>query len=423
MRNSKNICIIGAGFGGLQAALKLEKKIRKMRDDWTIYLIDTKDYHVYKALLYEVATGFFEQETNKCEGILRKGVCMPIESIQEILGTRHVGFVNKRVSDIDMASRSLKFSDGETLPYEYLILAAGSETEYFNIPGLKENSVPLKDVSDALEIRRRIIELCHLHGERKIHRPVRFIIGGGGFTGIELACEIVGFLKKLAKKHRMTGERRAITIIEASHQILPGIDPKVVNIALKRLHKLGIEVKLDSPITTIRPNEITLKSGEILPADLVIWTGGVRASSLTSRLPGVELDKKGRIIVNDYLQMKGREHEYAIGDNALYVDPKTNLAMPPTAQIAVQEATTAAHNIALAIKSRPPEKFESHFKGFVVPMGGKYAIAALKFGYFSGLTGYAIRKWVDLNYFLTIMPFGRAIRYWIHGAMIYWHND
>lgn len=422
MRNSKNIVIIGAGFGGLQTALTLEKKLRDQAE-WMIYLIDSKDFHVYKALLYEVATGYFEEETPKCEGILRRGVCLPIEDIKEILGQKHIKFINKFVGAVDLANQTVSLKDGTVLDYGYLVMASGSEVEYFNIPGLKENSIPLRGIDDALDIRRKTIELCNAAGKQKMAKPLQFVIGGGGFTGVELACEMIGFLKRLSVKHGMPSEHQNITIIEATNQILPGIDPAVVDLALKRLKDLGINTKLGDPVVEVLPNQIKLKSGAVMPSDLFIWSGGVRASALSSSLSGIEMDKKGRAVVNEMLQMKGKQKEFAIGDDANYLDAKTGFPLPPTAQIAVQEAETVAHNIYRDINGQPMEPFSSHFKGFVVPMGGKYAIAALKKGYYTGYIGYMIRKWDDLSYFLKIMPPGRAFQYWMHGAMVYRHND
>lgn len=424
MRKSGNICILGAGFGGLNTALTLEKKLGQMHSNWKIFLIDRQKFHLYTPLLYEAATGYFPKDFPGCEGQLRRGTCLSLEGFNHIIHGRKIRFLNKTVTQIENgASRKIHFEDGGSLDYDYLVLALGGEIDYFSIPGLQENSFTLKSIEDAFKIRSRVIDLCHEAGSGSRKLPLRIVVGGGGFTGVEIASEMVGLFRGLASRHGIPAEMGQITIIEAAPQVLPGVDAKLAAIAARRLRQLGIEVKINSLVVSVKQGQLVLKSGETVEADMVIWTGGVKANKLVSSIAGLELDKKGRCSVNEFLQVKGRQQEFALGDNALYISPSSGLPVPPTAQIAEQQGLAVGHNIVRHIQGRPLEKFWSHFLGFVIPMGGKYAIASLKWGTFTGWPAYLLRKLVDLKYFLKVMPWRKALGVWVSGSIVYRKND
>lgn len=424
MRNSKNICIVGAGFGGLNTAIELEKRLcqeeRQMGSDWKIILIDKEKFHLYTPLLYEVATGFFKNDSPDHEGLLLKGICLNVEEHTRVMGARKIRFINQAVTDIDIVNQRITLSDDRSIDYGYLVMATGSQTEYFGIPGMKKNSYTLKWLDDALKIRSRIIDLFHA-SQDKPGSTINIVIGGAGFSGVELACEMSGFLKTLMNRHHLDTNIVHLTIIEAGPQILPSVGTPLVRLAQKRLDKLGVKTKIGVPITSLGKSFLSLKNGEKIASDIFIWTGGVRANQLIEQI-GLPTDKNGRVKVNEYLQMHNREKEFALGDNCCSMGPD-NVAMPPTAQIAEQQSLTVAHNIIRHIRKQPLEKAVNQIIGFVVPMGGKYAVAFLYGLTITGFLGYILRKLVDLKYFLKTMPTKKAFGVWLKSSLIYFHND
>ena len=389
---TKNIVILGAGFGGLQAALTLSKKLRKydLWEKYSVILVDKHPFHTFTPLLYEIAATSPEIASNLK---LQDLVSFPINSL---VSYRRVEFINDEVAGIDAERKKVRLSRSE-IDFEYLINALGSEVNYFDIPGLKENALVLKSFSDALKIRDRI------HKKEK----ARVLIGGGGPTGVELAGEI--------KSWNIGAE---VAIIESAPRILAAMDEHVSKKAGQRLEKLGVSIITGTKITRIDSEAVFLSNGEQRKCDALIWTGGIKANLMV----------KERIEVPGTANVSGSI--FAIGDISSIINPKTKKPAPWMARPAIMEGKIAAQNIFQKILTEekiigtPKFREYKHRKyPYIAPVGGKYAIAKIGPFIISGLPAWTFKGFTELNYFLSIMPPLQAISIWLKGLLIFIKND
>ncbi len=261
----KKALILGAGFGGVRCALDLEKSAPK---DLEITVIDKNDYHTFQPALYEVASTFYAGENPKKQKFdfqkIKRGAAVPLA---EIFRGRNIKFVQAEIKNVDVASKKVALSSGESMDFDFLVLALGSETNYFGIPHMSEKSYPLKTVEDALNIKTAIDELFY---NKKSGEEIKIAIGGGGVAGSELAAELAGDIRKLAKKHRHLKDKVSLTIIEASPNVLGRAAPWVIDIAQKRLQELGVKVLVSKKIIDVSDHEVLLDGNEKVPFDVAI---------------------------------------------------------------------------------------------------------------------------------------------------------
>ncbi|MGC9611057.1 MAG: NAD(P)/FAD-dependent oxidoreductase [Minisyncoccia bacterium] len=388
----KNIVILGAGFGGLQAALRLSKKLKykDLNEKYSVILIDRNPFHTLTPLLYEIAATSPETASNlKLQDLVSF-------SINALVAYRHIGFMNDEVAGIDAARKKIRLSRSE-IDFEYLINALGSEVNYFDIPGLKENALVLKTFGNALKIRDRI------HYKEK----ARVIIGGGGPTGVELAGEI--------KSWNIGAE---VTIVESAPRILAAMDERVSKKAERRLKKLGVSIIAGTKIIKASSETVFLSNGDKKDCDAIIWTGGVKANSLM----GNRIETPGNTNVSDNI--------YAIGDISSIINPETKKPAPWMARPAMTEGRIAALNIFQKIlleeKIMEYPKFREYKHRnypYIAPVGGKYAIAKIGPFIISGLPAWIFKGFTELNYFISIMPISQALKVWFKGLIIFIKND
>jgi NADH dehydrogenase len=414
MEKKPCVVILGAGFGGLRAALQLSKKLRGRSCD--IVLIDRNDYHTYTPTLYEAATTS-KETANYLQ--IKEIVTFPVA---EILKNTSVRFIKSEVRSLDLVNGDIHCANGERLKFDYLVLALGSETNYFGIPGLKENSLTLKTFLDALKIRDTILELMSSGKEQ-----IEILIGGGGSTGVELAGELKGWLCELEEEKKCKAE---LKIIEASPTILPGFPDPIVKKAGNRLRKLGVTILANTAIERAEKNKVILKGGQEIPYDILIWTGGVKASSLMGALP-LKIEKRGRVEVAGEMECLPQSPDlklygkiYGLGDAICFYDPKTGKPIPGVARAALIQADVVAHNIACDTRGRKDhKKYKPADYPYIIPVGGKWAVAKLGPLIIAGLGGWILKGLVELNYLLSIMPLGRALKAWLKGLRIFVQND
>lgn len=435
----KNIVILGAGFAGLNVAQVLSKKLKDPK--YKITLVDKSPYHVYTPNLYETATAYTRKISPACAKVLKDSVAMEITSL---INGKKITFTNDEVIGIDpkkknisLKNHSAKIAKNAAIHYDILVLALGAATNYFNIPGLKENSYPLKTVEDALKIN------CDLNQyffktfvtgstQKPDSKPVisRFkpftvTIGGGGATGVETSAEMRGFLNHLAKKYHYPKDKLEIQLMEAG-QTLAGLDEKGTEIIKKRFKKLNIDIHLKSPIQKAAAKEIfTLNEGKDknLPTDFLIWTGGVIINPLIQKVFGTE-KTHGAIEVNEFLQSIRHPEVFAAGDNAYFTDPKDiTKRLPLLAQFAFQQGRFLAKNIIRYLKKEPLKIYHPAPSIYLLPIGGRFAIMKIGSHTFKGRLLYYLRRLVDFRYTLMILPFFRALRKWLHSHKVFLKND
>lgn len=388
----KQVVVLGAGFGGLRAALLLAK------NGVSVILIDKNDYHTYTPLLYELAVTHNEV-ANICG--LKNILTFPIKEIFEGLP---VTFIQEEVKNVDLISGDIHLAS-QIIHFDCLILALGAEPNYFHIPGLQENSLPFKTFLDALRVRGELTS-------QPFGKIPKVVIGGGGSTGVELAGEI-----------QFAGLGQ-VTIIQALPGILSGFDPKVIALAEKRLKELNVAVKL-SAIKEVRKNILLLTSGEEISFDLLIWAGGNKSARLIDILP-LKKEFRGHLSVADEMTCLPQTPDlqltskiYAIGDTVCFYNQKTGQVAPGLASIAIEQAEVVVKNI---LGDAQVYQFKKSFP-YILPIGGKYAVFQYGWLVVDGLPAWCLKGLVELFYLLKIMPWLKAFKIWLRGLKIFLQND
>jgi NADH dehydrogenase len=357
-----HVVIVGAGFGGLNAAMALG------RAPVQVTLIDQHNYHLFQPLLYQVATA----------GLSPGNIAYPIRAVVRKQANTRV--LLAEVAGIDTVARKVILRDSE-IAYDFLILATGARHSYFSHPEWEKFAPGLKTIDDALAIRRRIL-LSFEHAEIETDAEKRkalltFVVIGGGPTGVELAGAISEIAYKvMAQDFRSIDTREARTIlVEAGPHILPAFPEELSIHAASDLAKLGVEVRTNSPVTAIGPGVVTIKD-QAVHAGTVLWAAGVTASNLAQALH-VPLDRAGRVLIHADLTIPKHPEVFVIGDLAALTDPKSGKLLPGVAPVAMQQGRHAAANIQRAIQREALKPFHYWDRGIMATIGRNAAIASI----------------------------------------------
>lgn len=424
---ARKIVVLGGGVAGIRMVQDLAKKIS---GGYEIILIDKSRVHVFRGDLYEVATAFNKKITDRCLTELKETVATPII---KLIDPDRVRFICDEILEICHNESLVRLRDAGNLHYDYLVVALGSETNYFGIPGLKENSFAMKTVEDAIKIN------CHLDQPFSSRvRDVHIAIGGGGATGVEMACEMVGAVSRLCKKYKYPSDKVFVHLIEGTDTLiaLPG---RGTGIVLKRLKKLGVVVHLQRFIAKVTKSEITLKSSDCklqtIKSDILIWTGGVMVNPVVADCLGSK-NCRGAIKVNPFLQSEKYRNVFAAGDNAYVMwgtDPESGQGhaigvyrakpLPMLAQVAYQEGALIADNLFRLICGKQMIPFKCGKLMLLVPLGGKYALFKTDGKIFAGFWCWMLKRLVYFKYALSIMPFWRALGKLKRSTKVFVEND
>lgn len=412
-QESKNIIIVGAGFAGITAALFLARKKNQLTG-YKIILIDCHSFQLYTPALYEIASIPREYVPDIT---LKSSVAL---SIPEIIRNKSVSFYEDEITGLNTQEHKIQLKKHGEIAFDYLVFALGSETNYFDIPGLKEHSFPLKTFHDAVRLRNA------LEDRLKLKDNLHIVVGGGGASGVELVAEFVNFVCAL-KEDILDGKKVCsveFTLVEAADDILTGFDYWLVQKARKRLAELGVTVKNRHIIAAVADREITYENGKREKFDILIWTGGVKGPTTLAKI-GLPLSPKGTLEVNEYLQLKGANGRvFAIGDNAFMTNPFTGKPLIWNVPVAEAEGKIAAENISLLIRNHSMKKFVPRRKyPFILAVGRKYAIADLLYTRFSGVWGWLAKQLVEFRYLISILPWQRALGICLRGVKIFTSND
>lgn len=419
LAKKRNIVVLGAGFAGLRAVQDLAKKLKD--PSYSIILIDKKRVHIFHADLYEVAAAFHHKITEECLTQLKETVAVPIVNL---IDQKKVQFINDSITAIDTNEKLVKLRKNADVHYDYLVVALGSETNYFGIPGLKEHSFALKTVNDAIKLN------CHLdHQFQYLWREdkdqlVHINIGGGGATGVELAAELAGYVDRLCEKYKYPSHKVKLQLIEGSER-LAGMDGKGKEIILNRFKDLGIKVYPESYITGVEEGMIHLKTPEgerNLDNNVLIWIGGVQVASVVKKSLGSK-EGRGAILVNPFLQSNIDRNVFAAGDNAYFVDPISGKPLPMLAQVAYEEGALIAKNLIKSIKGEQLIILSPVEARMILPLGGKYAVFVRGQRVFKGFFVWLLRRFVYFRYALSIMPFSKALKRTFRSTKVFMEND
>ncbi|MDR3642288.1 MAG: NAD(P)/FAD-dependent oxidoreductase [Candidatus Doudnabacteria bacterium] len=407
------IVIVGGGFGGLQTILSLEKKFRT-NPNIELTLVDKRDYHLFTPNLFEVATA--EEEITTVSQ-MTTSITIPYA---KIFNNKKIKFVKSGLNHIDPAKKLLEL-DRKQINYDYLVLALGSQSDFFNIPGAEKNALVLKDLPDALRVRNQIEFSVQAHKFDSQKKTVRLVVAGGGYTGVELAGELRGLADFMAWKNRYPREKIEIEIIEGANALVPGFDPRLSRDAYGRLQELGVRVRLSARVTAVDEHFVELMTGDKIAYDVLVWTAGIKACD--SHLAVGDLDRKGRLPVNEFFQVKGHREIFALGDIACVLDGKGH-PVPSSAQDAQDQAEYLAYALPYIIKNlKPPKPYRNIMHGFIVNVGGKWAIMSYNGLYLTGWFAYLVDKLAHLRYYISVVGWWKALQAVIFQMEIYSRND
>jgi NADH dehydrogenase len=400
----KKIAILGAGYGGVAAAKTLHKIYKKDKSvEITVY--DKNPFHTLMTELHEVAGGRTEPDAVQV-------------SLEKIFGGKRINVQIETIKDIKFAENKLIGNEGE-YGYDYLILGPGAEPEYFGISGAKENSFSLWSFDDAVRLRRHIedqfLKASREPNEAKRRRTLTFTVAGAGFTGMEMLGELLEWKRPLCHRYGIDESEVSVVLVEAMTEILPILPKKLRENTMKFLAKKGAVLHLNTPITEVRKDGITVKGGSVIETETLIWTCGVRGcefagkldftggkehgkSSLTEEETNLKFNimKKSRLRSNEFMQSVDYDNVYVVGD-VLWFSEK-NRTLPQVVETALQTAECAAHNIAADIKGEPKKAFRSNYHGFLVSVGSKFAVAHVMGMVLTGFTAMAMKHLVNFHY-------------------------
>lgn len=416
----RKVVVLGAGYAGIRVLQDLQKK---NKHEWLDFvLVDRKHNHVFQGDLYEVASAFNKKITEECLLGLKDCVAIPVENLIDI---KKVQFICDEIIDIQHLKKKVVLKNGADLEYDYLVVALGSATNYYGIPGLDEYSFPLKTVEDALAINCHLDRMFKELGESKSQGTVQISVGGGGATGVETVCELVGSLKLLCKKYGYDYRKVQLQLIEGT-DVLLGLDRKGTLKVKARLNYLGVKLYLQRFITRVDKKNIELKKPDggkqLVSSDVLIWTGGVMVNPVVAKSLGSK-KARGAIEVNPYLQSNIDKHIFAAGDNAYFKDSPGARPLPMLAQTAISEGGVIAENLMNLIEGKELKAYVPIKTRMLVPLGGKYAL--FKSGDFlmTGFFAWVLKRLVYLKYALSVLPFMKAYRKWNHSNRIFMEND
>lgn len=395
-----NIVIIGAGYGGLTAALRLEKYLKKDYR-YKVHLIDRNPYHTIKTQLHEAA-------------VRKEEVSIPMD---KILRGKNILFHLGTVNNIDVNNKLIEM-ESKIINYEFLVISIGSKVNYYNIPGLKEHSLTLQTLTDADKIYAHISKVCAeaaSENDSKIRKNnLRFVIGGGGLSGVEFAGELADYTSSCVKNYNINNDEQEIIIIEATERLVPLMNPEFSDRIKEKLVKKGVKVLTKAKITELKEDKVILEDGRVINTKNFIWTGGIRISDLL-KSGELKTSPEGRVLVDEYLHVESKENIYAIGDCAYAVNPYTGKPVSAAAQFALQQGRLVAENIYSEITGKQKHKYYPKVTGEVVSLGkhlaiGWMALPLIEKITFVGFLGRLLKTAVKEKYILLLR---KESRNWI----------
>ena len=404
------VVVVGAGFWGLHVAAKLAHA------NVEVLVLDRNNYHGFWPLLYQVATA----------GLDPASIAYPARAI--LRKYPNTQFAMAEVSGVDF-ERRLVVSGNQALPYDYLVLAAGSANNYFGNTGLAAHTFGMKDLDEAEQLRNQLLRAF----ERAVveRDPVRraalltLVIVGGGPTGVELAGAFAELIRHVLRKdYPMLDVAQArVLLIEAGDRILTSFPARLQRSARKRLEKMGVEVRLGTAVAAVDGDVVTFKDGTQLHTSTVVWAAGVRAAELVDAL-GLEVGRSARVKITPELNLPDRPEVFVVGDMAYLEGYKGGQAYPMVAQVAMQMGKQAAHNILAQIEGRPLDAFHYIDKGqmatigrraavfdaFGIRLSGFFAWIGWLFIHIIYLIGFRNRLVVLTNWAYSYFTYDRAVR-------------
>jgi len=409
MTETPRIIIIGAGFGGLFAARTL------VNQPVEVLLVDRSNYHTFTPLLYQVATCALDPGD----------IAYPVRGIFH--QTSNVHCILGEVTQIDHESQQvhLNTSGGSRLEaYDYLIVATGSTPTYFGNDAFREFALELRTLNDAINLRNHILrqfeQAVWSEDETAVAALTTIVVVGGGPTGLETAGAIYELYNHvLNREYRQKELHTRVVLVEMLPHLLAPYPEALRQAAKEQLQSLGVEVMLGNPVVEVREDAVILSDGMHIPTHTLVWSAGVRASSVAEMLQ-VPLGRSGRIPIEVTTAVSQRPHIYAVGDIA-YLEDEKGEPYPMLIPVAQQQGVLAAHNILAELDGRSPQTFRYHDRGIMATIGRRRAVALLYNRI--PLRGFiAWLAWLSLH-LITLLGFRKRLSVFISWVWNYFTYD
>lgn len=393
MVNGKpRVVILGGGFGGMYAALEFERALARGAA-LDVTLVNHDNFFLFTPMLHEVAASDLD-------------ITNIVSPIRKLL--RRVTFFHGEIEAIDLQHQRVGLSHGHeqhchSLPYDHLVLALGSTTNFFDIPGLADRAFTMKSLSDAIVLRNHLIanleEADFECGGTLRASLLNFVVAGGGFAGVETIAAMNDFLREAVRFFpHLRADMLRIILVSSGEVILPELGTKLGTYAQRKLIEQKVEIHANCKVTVVTDQDVMLSDGTTVPTNTLVWTAGISPHALLNTLPCPK--EKGRVLVNEYLEVPGWPGLWALGDCALVPDRKTGAFHPPTAQHALREGRVAARNILATVRGDRMKPFLYSTLGLLAPIGRRTGVANILGVNFSGF----IAWWLWRTIYLLKLP-------------------
>lgn len=388
----QRILILGGGFGGTYAALRLEKAFARDANV-EIALVSQDNYLLFSPMLAEVSSS----------GLEAKHIVAPLRAF-----FRKVRFRDSQIESIDLQNRVVRAShcpecSHYSVEFDHLVLALGSKTSFYGLSGVEATALTLKTLNDAMALRNHVIDMLE-HADMETDAELRerlltIVVAGAGFAGVEVAAELNDFLRGAKRFYsNIRSEEVRLILVASGSRILPGVAEELAAYAQNVLVRRGVEVRLGAAIARASSSAVYLRDGSQIPTRTLVWTAGISPNPLLATMPCQK--EQGRIVVNDRLEIPGYSGVWAIGDCIHLLDPKTGVPYPPTAQHAVRQGRVVAENIVASVRGRTAKPFAFSSIGQLVPLGRRCAIAEIFGLKFRGVFAW----WLWRTLYLSKLP-------------------
>lgn len=385
MPGPKKILIIGGGFVGVTLAKDL---LAESLPNTDITLVSTNPNFEYHAALYRVVTGRSPKQ-----------VSIPLKTI---LKNKKINIVIDRINALDFKKQTATGDSKTIYSYDYLVLAPGSQTAYYGIPGIRQNSFPLKSLHDAKILNLHLSDMagtCRLDPKNSLH----IVIVGGGATGVELAGELGGYMKKLVCRHHYSCSCLKIDLIECGSKVLSPFGSKVTNIATNRLKSLGVNILENTHITKENTHGLVTDKGKFT-SKTIIWVAGIIGHALFKNATGLRLQPNGKVEVSPNLSLPNHSNVFVGGDNAATLDSGNALSALSHGHFIAGEIISSYYNY-------PSLAYKPILAPYSIPIGPHWAISKLGPLTLTGKFGWLVRRATDLWFFIRILSLGKA--WWV----------
>lgn len=395
----KKVLVLGAGYAGLQTVTKLQKLVSNQDVDVT--LINKNDYHYEATWLHEASAGTLNYQD-------------ALYPITNVIDRNKVNFVKAEVSKINKDAKTVETSNG-IFEYDILVVALGFESETFGIEGMKEHALQIENINTSRRISKHIEDKFanYAASKEKDENDLAILVGGAGFTGVELLGELTERIPELCKKYGVDQSKVKITCVEAAPKMLPMFSENLVNYVVKYLEERGVEFKISTPIVACNEKGFVVKVNDVeqtLEANTAIWAAGVRGSKLMEEsFDGV---KRGRIVVKDDLSIDNYDDIFVIGDCSAVMagEGDNKRPLPTTAQIAMQQGEHLAKNIKNIFNGEKTEAFSYDDKGTVCSLGSHDGVGVVMGREITGKKAAFMKKVIDTRAIFKIGGIGLAYK-------------